>query len=440
MTYVSSIDDIWELKPTKDDFIAGAEYASITLPWTFDRMMLNTGSRGQQSRSLNISKGIVVQEILRRELRRKGKNPLMQEKSHRDEDLFDFNVEVEGQLCKLDIKSFNYYSDYADVGRSLLSKELIIENSGYYGEDWRRFFPMLVPHTQILQPKEAYCFVIASSIDPRQNVDKNRFDHRLTAFPYGELLPFLSSKRLCLAREEANKGIYIDCKYTTQALFNGPEIKLVVIGEWAGSLQKLEIGIKRNSQVSDIGPLSCVSSFQISRDDYERMYGSIEISIGRNEFGDIVLNASKRNINTLPSSRLTISREDFTNLILPTDYKIYVIGWIGKNEFLEKCKNYVGWVWPLDRINKYENQAWSQITENDIIMIRRIGFDDCIQTKPTLLRAGLMKTTGKGNGACCYVFPNIGYGGGVKETNLYVLPQDLHIMDEFGILEFFEPK
>ena len=432
MTYFSKMDDIWELEPTKDDLIAGAKYAAITLPWTFDRMMINTGSRGQQSRALNISKGIVVQEILRRELRRKGKNPVTQEKSHREKDLFDFNMEVEGQLCKLDIKSFTYYSDYPDVGRSPLTKELIIENRGYCGHDWRCFFPMLVPHTQILQPKEAYCFVIASSTDPRQNVDKNRFDYRLTAFPYGEPLPFLSSKRLCLAREGANKGIYINCTYKSQALFNGQGIKLIVIGEWAGNLQKHEICMNKNSQVTNIGPFSCVSSFQISMADYERMFGLIEISIGLNELGDTILNASRRNINTLPCCPLTINREDFTNLILPTDYKIFVIGWISKKDFVEKCKDYVGWVWPLDKINKYANQPWSQITENDKIMIKRIGFGDCVQAKPSLLTAGLMKTTGKSSGACCYVFTNIGYRGGVKETNLYVLPQDLHIMNDIS--------
>ena len=326
MTYVNKTDHIWELNPTKDNFIAGAKYAAITLPWTFDRMMINTGSKGQQSRALNISKGIVVQEILHRELKRKGKNPLKQKKSHRDEDLFDFNLEVNGKLCKLDIKSFNYYSNYADVGRSPLSKELIIENSGYFGQDWRLFFPMLVPHTQVLQPKEAYCFVIASSIDPRQNIDTNRFDHRLTAFPFGEPLPFLSSKRLCLVREGTAKGIYIDCTYTSQALFNGLGIKLIIIGEWAGDLQKHEISLERNTHVTGIGPFSCISSFQISREDYEQMYGSIAIAVCRNDLDDPVLNASKRNINIPPSNLLSISREDFTNLILPMDYKIYVIG------------------------------------------------------------------------------------------------------------------
>jgi hypothetical protein len=201
-------------------------------------------------------------------------------------------------------------------------------------------------------------------------------------------------------------------------------------------LCKHKVSLKRNSQTSGIGPFSCISSFQISRNDYERMYGSIEISICRNDLGDVVLNTSRRNINTPPDDRIVINREDFANLILPSDYTIYVLGWIGKKEFLEKCRNYVGWVWPLDKVDKYANQAWSQITQNDKIMLKRIGFDDCIQTKPSLLKAGFMKTTGKGSGACCYIFPNIGYGGGVKETNLYVLPQDLHVMDELGDIEF----
>ncbi len=44
-----------------------------------------------------------------------------------------------------------------------------------------------------------------------------------------------------------------------------------------------------------------------------------------------------------------------------------------------------------------------------------------------------MKTSGgPGGNACCYVFPNV-RGGGIRETNLYVLPQDLTIMDELGI-------
>lgn len=435
MTYLSEANSIWELRPTKDDLLAGAKYAAITLPWTFDRMMINTGSTGQRSRALNIAKGIVCQEILHRALAQKGMKPLKQEKCHRDEDLFDFTLEVDGRLRKLDVKSFNYYSDYADVGRSPFSKNLVIDNSGYCGEDWRRFFPMLVPHTQILQPKESYCFVIATSIDPRRDIDTDRFDHRLTAFPFGESFPFLSSKRLCLAREEANKGVYVACAYMSHALMNASEIKIAIIGEWAGHLERHEIAVTRNTQVAGVGPFSCISALEISRDCWEQIHGSITIEVCQNDLHAPIFNTLRRNINVPPLAPLTITRDDFANLILPADYRLYVLGWIGKNDFLEKCRKYVGWVWPLDRVNRYHNQPWSQITANDVAMLTRIGFDDCVVRRPPLLKAGFLKTTGKGSGACCYVFPNIGYGGGVKETNLYVLPQDLHIMAELGSLE-----
>jgi hypothetical protein len=108
---------------------------------------------------------------------------------------------------------------------------------------------------------------------------------------------------------------------------------------------------------------------------------------------------------------------------------LYVIGWTRKDEFLQNCRKYTGWVWPMDKIDKYRNQAWSQITEDDQHRLETTGFAGSIQDKPRLLKAGWMKTTGRGGGACCYVFPNIGANGGVKETNLYILAQDLYTMN-----------
>lgn len=433
MKLLSKSDEIWLLKPTKDDLIAGAEYAAITLPWTFNRMMLNTSSAGQQSRALNIAKGIVGQEMLRLALLERGISPQVQRKSYRDEDLFDFHLPIKGTVRKLDVKSINYYTNYGDVGREPFSSELIMTNASYPGPDWRRFFPMLVPHTQIGQDKEAYCFSIASSIDFRGDIDTNRIGYALTAFPYGKPMAFLSSKRLVLARESAGKGLYIRFSYTTEYLLNAVELPLTVLGEWDGTLKKVQVHLKRNNTVSGIGPFSSVSSFQIERENYDNLYGRIEVTVSQNEFDDPVYNSSRRNINVEPDETLVFARSDFCNLMLPTDYSMYVIGWVMKEEFLQKCRNYTGWVWPNDKVNKYENQPWSQITEKDEKAITRAGFDDCIQDKPRLLKAGWMKTHGGGGGACCYVFPNIGRNGGVKETNLYILPQDLHIMDELKV-------
>jgi hypothetical protein len=432
MNMLSRTEDIWILKPTKEDLIAGAQYASVTLPWTFNRMMMNTTSPGQQSRALNIAKGIVGQEMLRRALLESGVSTQVQRKSHRDEDLFDFRILEKGVVINLDVKSVNYYSNYADTGRVPLSLELMVENAGYPGPDWRHFFPMLVPHTQIAQDKQAYCFAITSSIDFRRDVITDRVDYSLTAFPYGEVMAFMGSKKLCLARESVSKGFYIECFYRVDSLFNSGGIRLVVLGEWEGKIQKVPVYLKKERRVPDIGPFSCVSSFQIERGSYEGLDGQIEISVCRNDFKLPVYNSYKQNINVKPDNIVILARKDFCNLILPSGYTMYVIGWLKKEEFLQGSRKYTGWVWPLDKVNKYENQAWTMITEKDKKMITHYGFEDCIQKKPSLLKAGWMKTSGKGGGACCYVFPNIGGQSGVKETNLYVLPQDLKTMSVLG--------
>jgi len=435
MKQLSRPDEIWVLTPTGEDLRTGARYAAITLPWTFNRMMMSTSSRGQQWRALNIAKGIVGQEVLRRALVERGIPAQAQRKSHRDEDLFDFVVARRAGPSRVDVKSVNYYGDYPGTGREPFSAELIVENAAYPGPDWRRFFPMLVPRTQIRQKKDAYCFAVASSIDFRRDIDTNRIGYALTAFPYGECMAFTSFKRLCLEREKAGEGFYVECSYRTQALplLNAAGFDLTILGEWDGLVQRVRVHLRRNSCVSEIGPFSCVSSFQVGRVDHDRFSGRVEISVCRNDFRTPVLNSRKRNVNEPPHQPMVFTRKDFCNLVLPSDYTLYFIGWMPKERFLSRCRDYSGWVWPNDRIDKYCNQPWTQLTERDLKDVSASGFGDCIEGKPRLLAAGWMKTTGRGGGACCYVFPNLGGArGGVRETNLYVLPQDLLVMDELG--------
>jgi hypothetical protein len=429
MKHLDNELEIWCLTPKKEDLIAGANYAAITLPWTFNRMMLNTGSRGQQSRGINIAKGIVVQEILKRELNKRGIKTSVQRKSHRDEDLFDFKVKLDGTFSKLDLKSFHYFTNYPGDIRTKLTPKYIIQNKDYFGSDWRKFFPMLIAHTQISQGKESYCFAISSSIDMRNDALSNRINYALTAYPFGEHLGFYSSRILCLAREESRKGFYVDCSFIGEStLFDSDEINITIIGEWDNTIKKTPIKLSRGEICSEIGPFSCLSSIQIEKESYEYLQGIIHIELSKYEFNRPILNSLKKNINLAPSMPLLISKEDFCNLILPSDFKVYFLGWIIKDDFIKKCKKYSGWVWPHDKTSKFDNQQWTQITEGDIKRITSLGFGECIQKKPSLLRAGWIKTSGRGNGGCCYVFPN-SYGGGVKETNLYVLPSDLIPME-----------
>ena len=424
--------DVWALKPTEEDLIAGARYASLTLPWTFNRMMMNTSPLGQQWRALNIAKGIVAQEALRRALIERGVKAEIQRKSHREVDQWDFRIITEADAFKLDVKSINYYSDYAGTGRESFSPKLIVKNSDYPGPDWRYFFPMLVPHTQIGQGKEAYCFAITGSIDFRRDVFTNRIDYQLAAFPYGESIGFMGSRKLCLARESAGQGFYIGCSYEPASLLSSQEISLTFLGEWDGVVQVKPIVVRIGDKVSGLGPFSCLASILIEKESFEGLEGQIEVSVSGNDFLTPIYNASKQNMNVKPDDSLKFTRKDFCNLVLPSDYTMYVVGWITKEEFLNKCREYTGWVWPSDKVNRFENQPWSTITDSDRKLVSHHGFEDCIQKKPPLLKAGWMKTTGKGGGACCYVFPNIGRQGGVKETNLYILPKDLCVLDDLG--------
>lgn len=427
MTFLSKADEIWTLKPTDEDLIAGARYATITLPWTFNRMMLNTSAAGQKYRALNIAKGIVGQEMLRRALAARGVQALTQRKSHREDDLFDLFIEVDGIRRKLDLKTVNHYTNYPHDARPPLTLELIIANRDYPGPDWRHFFPMLVPHTQIAQDKEAYCFAIASSIDFRGDVHSNRTGYALTAFPSGEQMAFLSAKKLVLAREAAGQGFLVECGYYTDALLPLGDLCLTVIGEWNGQLVERELVLTPNQPVSGVGPFSCVSAFRVDRNSYEEMLGYVVVSVQDNDYTTPVYSSNRRtNYNRVPDP-LVVRQSDFGNLVLPSDYTLYMLGWITKDEFLQKCRKYPAWVWPLNEVNRWENAAW-EVTSDDRQGLKRAGFEDSIEGKS--LHAGWMKTHGRGGGACCYVFPNIGRQGGVKETNLYVLPQDLHPMEE----------
>ncbi len=426
---IANKDDLWVLAPTKDDLLAGAQYAAVSLPWTFNRMMKNTGSRGQQERALNIAKGIVGQELLGRAMREHGVSATSQRKSHRDEDLFDFHVEIGGQTLDLDVKTWHYFTDYKPLGRSPLSTDLLVEHADYSDADWSRFFPMLVPHTQIGQSKECYCFALASSIDPRRENDINRTEMRLAAFPYGELLPFLSSKKLCAVREDSEAGFWLELTWRPDGMFAPTKMEITVVGEWAGKLCQVQ-AVTTRGKTTKVGPFSCVASFAISPESYEAWGdGVIAVRVGKNDCRVPVLNTARRDVNRKPAEALMFARDDICNLVLPDDYRLYVLGWMPKTEYIDRCRAYPGWVWPMNSEDRTRNQAWSMITESDMKSLTRAGFDDCVKRKPTRLEAGWMKTTGRGGGACCYVYPNLGGGrGGVRETNLYCLLQDVHTM------------
>ena len=429
MSRLINLDDIWTVSATTAEFRKGYRYAEITLPWTFNRMMLNTGSKGQQERALNIAKGVVAQEVLIRSLRLKGFEIEEEQKSHRDDDLFDLVLPIDGEGVRFDLKSLHFYTDYVPLGRMPLTPDIIIENRGYPGPNWARFFPMMIPHTQIGQDKQVYCFAIAESIDPRKNLFQGRSESRLIAFPYGKHLPFFTYKKLTLEREKVNKGFYVTISYRPDSLFGFHGIEFELIGEWDGEVRRINLMLEAGEYVEDAGPFSCLSAFKVSTQTYETFRGIIEISVSRNDYTEQLLNSSRRNVNTPPTDEFHICPSDFCNLYLPEPYDVHFIGWIEKEDFLQRFTSYPSWVWPDDNNDRFSNQKWTQITENDRNLLNRLGLNDSRLAPDNSIPAGLMKTSGQGGGACCYVFPNVYRRGGVSETNLYVLPKDLRPMN-----------
>lgn len=432
MTLFDDESEIWIVKPTEEDLQAGAEYAAISLPWVFNRMGKDKSSKGQQQRAFNIAKGIVGQRVLQSELARRGIDAEIEVKSHRNKDLFDFRVSIGGAVQRLDVKTMTHYNDYPNDEREPFTPALVAAHRGYPGPDWRTYFPMLVPHTQIKQDKQAYCFAIGSSVDFRRSIDKNRSGFALTAFPHKGLLTFFSGKALCAAREKAGKGIFLNCSYVPCGLWDRPQVEMTIVGEWDGKLMRKSVSLMPDTPVSGIGPFSCVTSFQMARAEHEGLgEGQIEISICQNDLDQPVRNSSKRDVNVVPEEALTVRRNDFANLYLPDDYTLFFVGWITKQNFLARCRHYPAWIWPMDKVNRHENRPWSRITEKDRKALESTGFEDCIQSSPACLAAGWMKGMPNRGSSCCYVYPNV-YGGGLQETNLYVLPRDLMVMRELG--------
>lgn len=431
MGYLSDDNDVWTATATSADIDEAAHYASISLPWTFNRMMMRSSPNGQNNRAFNIAKGIAGQEILHRVLRDNGMEVELPRDSHRDDDLFDIRIQVAGEVRDTDLKTVTYYSNYSNK-RPPFSPEYVVENRDYDGPEWRRFFPMMIPHTQMNQDKEVYIFAIAESIDFRNEMTSGRSEHEITAFPHGDTCEFLQADRLIKAREEAKKGVYVSVRYLPEndGQMGAPSLEL--IGEWDGDLNNRQIKLEPNQLLGEVGPFSCLNSVQMPADDFfEQFEGSLEFSVRSNELDEPVRNTTRRNLNQRPDEPMIIEKDDFCNLRLPDDYTLHLFGWTTKSRFRQNCRKYRSWVWPDDDIDPSKNTPWSQITDDDRKRLERIEFDDAIQSGDHRIDAGFLKGIPMSGGACTYVFPNQ-QSGGLRETNLYVLPQDLRVMSELG--------
>jgi hypothetical protein len=196
-----------------------------------------------------------------------------------------------------------------------------------------------------------------------------------------------------------------------------PKGKFYLTGEYNGKTVNYEFLINSKSQA--LGPFACLSSIWTKDSNSILGLESLTIKLDKNEMNSPVFSATRKNLNVEPGV-MEFRQKDFCNLILPDDYEMHILGWISKEEYMERCVSYSAWIWPKDSEDKFSNQPWTTFSEGDkTTMAKMLG--EGVDPKKGL---GIMKTTGRGGGAACYFYPNI-HGGGIKETNFYVLLDDL---------------
>lgn len=410
MSRLASADQILVVEPNLEDRYLGARYAGISLSWTYDRMeQEGSRARGTRNRAFNIAKGLVGQRALQRELSTRGVSVVEEQKSHRETDSYDLKFPDHPEFDRLDVKTFNHFTDYGVPQKDDLSPTLLGDNLGYEGPEWGHFFPLLIPYDQFSQAKEAYCFAISSSVDYRNTIHR-RPGYELYAFPdldtpLGDYMVDDPRKR-----EAENAGFTVEVDVTADAL-QGCKFKL--IGEWDGDVK--EDWITFSDTPVRFGPISQVNSYKISKDTYDLLARSDAAITVR------IPDAPDANI---ASQVQELTDEAFHNLLMPSEFTMYYLGWIPKAEFRERATARPAWKQPTgDAFTR--NQPWEDVSPSDQRFLENNGLGWTLQgERPT----GLLRKN-----AGCYYYPKVRPENpehyGLRKTNLYVLPEDLRPMD-----------
>jgi len=298
---LANIRDIWgPYKIEKSDIKEAINYATISLPWTFDRMRY--GPRKQHSvndRLVHILLGVLNQTILERILSERGYKCSKQWKKYRDSDVFDFHVN--GRTY--DVKTTHIYSEYSKKNeRENFSPELLMTNKDYPGPEWRHFFPMMVPISQLTvdKIKDAYIFGISETYQDIRHIAPSKGDKGFwCAAPFEKAFYFMQSTYVIRRREEEEQGFKIRVSWKrNQRSLNGKRkvACLTIFGEWAGERQIENIEIKESKTAISEHTFSSLSCVRFSHpsilDDFDQIIVSVE-----NDFKEIVTKPNNPKIN-----------------------------------------------------------------------------------------------------------------------------------------------
>ncbi len=445
---MQKVDQIWISKINESDLQEAINYATISLPWTFDRMRYGIAKqKGMNRRLINIMKGVLNQTLLERILTEKGYDCKKDWTNYRQSDIFDFSLNNKSY----DVKTGHVYSEYSNrSGREEFSPALIIKYKDYPGPIWYKFFPKAVTLSQITYKdhKDGYIFGIAETWeDVTKITPKVDDDGFWCSVPYGKPSNFFHNTILIRLREEKDKGFNIVLKWRVkqQRLISNPKLKLIVtlFGEWKGKKQIEKIPIKYGQKTITKNQYSSLSCIRLDHPALLNEYDKIVIGV-KNNMKEKVPKTTNPLINLNDEDfEWIIDFESFVNLKFPNDYKVYWIGYTTPQDLFKDFTKYRCYFIPLPgRVENQEGRLTPNFKEKLENMDKRKqkyekeGIDVCAPTFKKLIsgqkfKGGLLiAQQGRFNtlGAASYVYPP--QPGAFPESAIYVLPGDLYRMKD----------
>jgi hypothetical protein len=455
MEKFSNASQILTTEMRDDDLEKAIQYATISLPWTFDRMQYGIKSqRVVNDRIMNILKGVLNQSILKRALEERGYDCGTDWSNYRESDIFDF--EVNDRLY--DVKTTHVYSEYGESGsqyggsREPISPELIEKYQANEGPEWKTFLPMIVPFTQLegSRKKDAFIFGIAETQnDIRRTEPEKGQDGFWVAAPYNEGKDrgthFFHTQKAILAREEKGQGFNIEFqwadKQTTLSEGDNKKVEITLFGEWNGVRREETFSLRRHgTYISDTE----FSSFSMARVKNAGVLSeSDEITVTpHSHYDGEIPKPTNPNID-LDNDDLewVLEHDSFVNLRMPSEYSVMWIGYIPKEEFFEEFQQYKAWFNPKEDLSKNEPARATESVKKEFRRLdekRQELIDEGEEvSRPELMSfvrddeeidAGILHAAYNPSGplgAASYYYPPYTF----REKALYILPKDLYTMD-----------
>lgn len=390
--------------------------------------------------------GVLNQTILERVLTTKGYSCSKNWKKYRDSDVFDFEINNR----KYDVKTTHIYSRYnQEWEREDFTPELLISNKSYGGPEWKHFFPMMVPISQLTidKMKDSYIFGIAESFDDIRKIEPKISDNGFwCSVPFAKAFYFFHSVPSIRAREKNGQGFKVKITWKNpQQRFNDNSRAVVftLFGEWDEKKQFEDLKLNPREETSSVNEFSSLSCLKIDHPALLDHNDEFIISV-ENYFDQHVPKSTNPKINLNDSNfEWVLNKNSFVNLKVPQDYKVYWVGYIPFQEFASVFKDYNSYFIPLPRNmdvnqegrvnNRFEKRLRSFDKKRAKAIEKGIPipwpeFVPLMDIKTRTVKAGILLAAMAGPrpiGAACYYYPPYAF----QETAIYVLPKDLYIID-----------